>query len=154
MKVLGIDPGLRITGFGIIDGDKKHHTYITSGIITTNSKQELHTRLKIIITNLVDIIKQYNPQIASVEKIFVNKYPKSTLLLGYTRGAILATCIMNNLIIAEYNPLIIKKTITGYGHANKEQIINMVNQILSLKGNIRKDSADAIALALTYIYHH
>lgn len=153
MRILGIDPGLRNTGFGVIEIiDNKIH-YISSGIISSNSKEQLPTRLKTILEGLQVIIKEYQPNEASVEKVFVNNNPNSTLLLGQARGIALASCILSNLDIFEYTALQIKKTVTGYGKADKIQICKMVQYLLKLDKLPQKDASDALASAIAH-YHY
>ncbi len=152
--MLGIDPGLRKTGFGIVEYHNYKFKYITSGVITTIGKNNrLDYRLKIILDSLTTIIKQYQPKFACIEKVFVNMNPNATLLLGQARGAILANCIMNQLEIAEYTALQIKKSVVGYGHADKTQVARMVCHLLSLDGELQPDSADALASAITHLFH-
>lgn len=154
MRVIGLDPGLRKTGFGIIEFENNKPKYINSGVISTVGKNNaLDYRLKIIVDSLTDIIKEYQPTFACIEKVFVNMNPQGTLLLGQARGAIIATCIMHNLSITEYSALQIKKSVVGYGHADKNQVAKMVCHLLSLEGNLQSDSADALAAAITHFFH-
>lgn len=151
MKVLGIDPGLRNTGFGVIELINKKPYYLTSGVISTVSSANLGERLKTIAQGITEIIEQFKPDIASVEKVFVNVNPKSTLLLGQARGAAITACVLQDVDIVEYTALQVKKSVVGYGHAEKEQVIKMVQLLLSLNGTPQKDSADALAIAITHI---
>lgn len=151
MKVLGIDPGLRNTGFGIIEVvDNKPH-YITSGVITTDSEDGLPLRIKTILDGISQIVKEYQPDIASIEKVFVNVNPQSTLLLGQARGAAIAACVLHDLLVTEYTALQVKQSVVGYGHAEKDQVAKMVKLFLNLSGAPRRDAADALAIALTHI---
>lgn len=152
MRILGIDPGLRNTGFGVIQVIDKLPTYITSGTISTNSNQSLALRLKTILDGLNTIIKQYNVSLASIEKIFVNINPQATLLLGQARGAAISSCVLANLDVYEYTALQIKQSVAGHGHANKEQVAKMVQHFLHLNQTPKGDSADALAIALTHMY--
>ncbi|HLX55058.1 MAG TPA: crossover junction endodeoxyribonuclease RuvC, partial [Aquella sp.] len=151
MKVLGIDPGLRNTGFGVIEVIDSKSCYITSGVITTNSDEALPLRIKTILEGISQIIKEYQPDIASIEKVFVNVNPQSTLLLGQARGSAIAACVLHNLSVTEYTALQVKQSIVGYGHAEKDQVAKMVKLFLNLSGAPRKDAADALAIALTHI---
>ncbi len=154
MRVIGLDPGLRKTGFGIIEFKDNKLKYITSGVISTIGKNNsLEYRLKIIVDSLSDVIKEYNPNFACIEKVFVNMNPQATLLLGQARGAIIANCIIHNLNITEYSALQIKKSVVGYGHADKNQVAKMVCHLLSLEGSLQSDSADALAAAITHFLH-
>lgn len=151
MKILGIDPGLRNTGFGIIEVVGKTPHYITSGIIATNSADSLPLRIKTILDGLAQIINQYQPQIASIEKVFVNVNPQSTLLLGQARGAAISACVLHDLAVTEYTALQIKQSVVGYGHAEKCQVAKMVKLFLNLHGTLRPDAADALAAALAHL---
>lgn len=151
MKVLGIDPGLRNTGFGIIEVVDNKPYYITSGVITTNSEESLPLRIKTILDGLSQIIKDYQPNISSIEKVFVNVNPQSTLLLGQARGVAIAACVLHDLPVTEYTALQVKQSVVGYGHAEKDQVAKMVKLFLNLSGAPRKDAADALAVAITHV---
>ena len=153
MKVLGIDPGLRFTGFGVVEASKNKVSYITSGVIATDAKMTLPNRLKTILTGLTEIITNTNPDAACIEKVFVNVNPQSTLLLGQARGAAITACVLHNVDVGEYTALQIKKSVVGYGHADKHQVSKMVQYLLNLNGAPSSDAADALAIALTYIYN-
>jgi crossover junction endodeoxyribonuclease RuvC len=151
MKVLGIDPGLRNTGFGVVEVVDNKPYYIASGVITTSSDEALPLRIKTILGGVSEIIKEYKPGIASIEKVFVNVNPQSTLLLGQARGAAIAACVLHNLSVTEYTALQVKQSVVGYGHAEKEQVAKMVKLFLNLSGAPQRDAADALAIALTHI---
>lgn len=154
MRILGIDPGLRNTGFGVIDdlGQSNAH-YITSGIIETHADYSLPERLNIILRGLMQVIQEYQPKVVSIEKVFVNVNPQSTLLLGQARGAAISACVLANLPVHEYTALQVKQSVAGYGHADKEQIQRMVVHFLHLSGTPRADAADALACALAHIHY-
>lgn len=151
MRILGIDPGLRNTGFGVIEVVERKPLYIASGVISTNSEDGLPSRIKTILDGISQIIKQYEPTIASIEKVFVNVNPQSTLLLGQARGAAIAACVLHNLEVTEYTALQVKQSVVGYGHAEKDQVAKMVKLFLKLSGAPRRDAADALAVAITHI---
>jgi crossover junction endodeoxyribonuclease RuvC len=153
VRILGIDPGLRYTGFGVIEVANKKPYYVVSGVIATDSKESLDVRLKVIAKGLYQIINEVKPTIASIEKVFVNSNPQSTLLLGQARGAAITACVLNDLNVTEYTALRVKKSVVGYGHAEKEQISKMVKLLLNLEGAIQSDAADALAVALTHMNH-
>lgn len=153
LRVLGIDPGLRNTGFGVIEVIDKQPYYITSGIITTNSDDSLPQRIKTIIEGLTYIITENRPTIASIEKVFVNVNPQSTLLLGQARGAAIAACVQHNLEVTEYTALQVKQSVVGYGHAEKDQVSKMVKLFLNLSAAPKSDAADALAVALAHIHY-
>ena len=154
MRVLGIDPGLRNTGFGIIDVIDNKPSYISSGIITTTSGETLSMRIKTILNGISTIIKEYNPDIASIEKVFVNVNPQSTLLLGQARGAAICACVLYDLEVTEYTALQVKQSVVGYGHAEKGQVGKMVKYLLNLNGEPKADAADALAVALAHTHYN
>ncbi len=153
MKILGIDPGLRNTGFAIIEVLAKTPCYINSGVIKTQSNESLAKRIYTIVTSLNQIINEYKPQIACIEKVFVNINPQSTLLLGQARGAAISACVINKLDVTEYTALQVKQSVVGYGHAEKHQVAKMVKYLLKLNKEPNKDAADALAIALTHIHY-
>lgn len=152
MRILGIDPGLRNTGFAIIDVIHKQAQYVNSGVITTKSDEHFAKRIHTIVTSLNTIIHEYKPQIACIEKVFVNVNPQSTLLLGQARGAAISACVLNELEVTEYTALQVKQSVVGYGHAEKSQVAKMVKYLLKLNKEPSKDAADALAIALTHIH--
>ena len=152
MRILGIDPGLRNTGFGIIEITKVKPLYIQSGVITTAASESLATRLKTILQGITEIIQNTKPDIACIEKVFVNINPQSTLLLGQARGCAITACVLHNIDVSEYTALQIKKSVVGYGHAEKSQVAKMVKYLLNLNQEPKADAADALAIALTHFY--
>ena len=161
VRILGIDPGLRTTGFGVIeiDGEKAGGkiVYITSGVIKTASgktedREELPARLKIILDGLFEVIDTYKPEQVAVEKVFVNVNPQSTLLLGQARGAAISAAVIRNLPVAEYTALQVKQAVVGNGHAQKEQVQEMVKRLLKLPATPSPDSADALACAICHAH--
>ncbi|MEP6606603.1 MAG: crossover junction endodeoxyribonuclease RuvC [Nitrosospira sp.] len=151
MRILGIDPGLRITGFGIIDKTGSKLVYVSSGCIKTLN-DELPLRLKCIMDHLNEVIAQHRPDQVAVEQVFVNVNPKSTLMLGQARGAAICAAVLNNLIVAEYTALQIKQAVVGKGHAKKEQVQEMVKRLLQLTGSPSADAADALACAICHAH--
>lgn len=133
----------------MIDKSEGNLTYVSSGSVKT-SEGELPSRLKLILDNLTEIITLYRPQHVSVEQVFVNINPKSTLLLGQARGAAICAAVMNNLIVAEYTALQIKQAVVGNGHAKKDQVQEMVVRLLNLNGSPGADAADALACAICH----
>lgn len=151
MRILGIDPGLRITGFGILDKAGQQLTYVASGCIKTPDA-ELPERLKAILDSLREVIAQYQPQQVAVEKVFVNVNPQSTLLLGQARGAAICAAVLAQLPVAEYTALQVKQAVVGNGHAKKEQVQEMVKRLLKLSGSPSPDAADALACAICHAH--
>jgi len=154
MRILGIDPGLRTTGFGVIDTEGAKLHYVASGTIKTDAVDigQLPARLKIIFDGVREITARYQPACASVEIVFVNVNPQSTLLLGQARGAALTALVSNDLDVAEYTALQMKKAIVGHGQARKEQVQDMVMRLLALPGLPGKDAADALGLAICHAH--
>lgn len=151
IRILGIDPGLRITGFGVIDKNGSNLSYVSSGCIKT-SEGQLPSRLKLILDNVSEVISQYRPEHVVVEQVFVNINPQSTLLLGQARGAAICAAVMNNLMVAEYTALQIKQAVVGNGHAKKDQVQDMVMRLLNLTNNPSTDAADALACAICHAH--
>ena len=154
VRILGIDPGLRTTGFGVIEAQGARLHYVASGTIKTESAASLAlpARLKIIFDGVREVTARYAPHCASVEIVFVNVNPQSTLLLGQARGAALTALVSNDLAVAEYTALQMKKAIVGHGHARKEQVQEMVMRLLALPGLPGKDAADALGLAICHAH--
>jgi len=157
IRILGIDPGLRLTGFGVIEKIGEKLNYIASGTIkTTTGKgadiEDLPSRLKIILDGLFEVIDTYAPEQVAVEKVFVNVNPQSTLLLGQARGAAISAAVIKNLTVAEYTALQVKQSVVGNGHAAKEQVQEMVKRLLKLPANPSPDSADALACAICHAH--
>ncbi len=151
LRILGIDPGLRITGFGVIDKTGSKLSYVASGCIKT-PVGELPPRLKVILESLGEVIALYLPHQVSVEKVFVNVNPQSTLLLGQARGAAICAAVLANLQVAEYTALQVKQSVVGNGHADKDQVQDMVQRLLALDGKPGADAADALACAICHAH--
>ncbi|MDA0872877.1 MAG: crossover junction endodeoxyribonuclease RuvC [Proteobacteria bacterium] len=150
-KILGIDPGLKITGYGLINKHDNNLKYLTSGVIKSPAdEKDLSKRLKVICRGLKEIIDTYKPDCVSIEKVFVNVNPHTTLLLGQARGAAISVSVLNDLDVYEYTALQIKKSVVGNGHAAKEQVQMMVKKLLDLPALTSKDSADALACAICH----
>jgi crossover junction endodeoxyribonuclease RuvC len=151
IRILGIDPGLRITGFGVLDKSGQKLAYVTSGCIKTG-QGELSTRLKTILDGLGEVIAQCRPEQIALEKVFVNMNPQSTLLLGQARGTAICAAVMHDLPISEYTALQVKQAVVGNGHARKEQVQEMVKRLLNLAGSPSPDAADALACAICHAH--
>jgi len=152
IRILGIDPGLRITGFGVIDRRGSKLAYVASGCIKTNDANSLPERIKTILDGIAEIIALHQPQQAAVEKVFVNVNPQSTLLLGQARGAAIAALVTTGLPVAEYTALQVKQAVVGHGKAAKEQVQQMVMRLLQLPGTPSPDAADALACAICHAH--
>ena len=154
MRILGIDPGLRTTGFGVIDVAGSELAYVASGTISTThlEKGRLPERLKVLFDGLVEVSTRYQPDCASVEIVFVNVNPQSTLLLGQARGACITALVSRQLPVDEYTALQMKQAVVGYGRADKTQVQEMVRRLLALPGLPGPDAADALGLAITHAH--
>jgi crossover junction endodeoxyribonuclease RuvC len=154
MRVLGIDPGLQTTGFGVIDVEGHALTYVASGTITTThlDKGNLPARLKALFDGIAQVKARYEPDVAAVEIVFVNVNPQSTLLLGQARGACVTALVSCDLAVAEYTALQMKQAVAGHGKAAKAQVQEMVKRLLKLPGLPGKDAADALGLAITHAH--
>lgn len=145
--ILGIDPGLNATGWGVIESFGNKEVYISHGVIKTSAKNNLGIRLNLIFDSLINIIDKFNPKQIAVEKIFSNNNPESTLKLGKARGIIFLVAAKKQISVSEYSPNTVKKNLVGYGHANKNQIVNMILRVYPNVKNLNDDSADALAVA-------
>jgi crossover junction endodeoxyribonuclease RuvC len=154
MRILGIDPGLQRTGFGVIDAQGATLRYIASGTISTLEapRGDLPQRLKIIFEGVREVVERYTPDCACAEIVFVNVNPQSTLMLGQARGAALAALTCGGLPVAEYTALQMKKAVVGHGLAQKAQVQEMVKRLLRLDALPGKDAADALGLAISHAH--
>ena len=151
-RILGVDPGLRITGFGVIEKHGNALSYLASGCIKTDGKAPLPSRLSTIYSGLSELITTYRPDQAVVEIVFVNVNPQSTLLLGQARGAAITALVAHNVEVAEYTALQIKQAVVGHGKAAKAQVQHMVKRLLSISGDPSADAADALAAAIAHAH--
>ena len=153
MRIIGLDPGLRHTGWGVIDVAGNRLRYIAHGQVASSPKAALADRLSELFEGLNRIIEEQTPDAAAVEETFVNKNPTSTLKLGQARGAVLLAAATSGLAVAEYPPNLIKKSIVGTGHAEKQQVAMMVHTLLPGAGALSEDAADALAVAICHAHH-
>lgn len=152
MRILGVDPGLRRTGFGVIDVQGSKLSYVASGTIVVDSGIALAQRLKVILDNLRQIVLETTPDVAAMEIVFVNTNPQTTLLLGQARGAALCALADSGLPVSEYTALQIKKSVVGHGKAAKQQVQDMVQRLLNLSTLPQTDPADALACAICHAH--
>ena len=150
MIILGIDPGLTKTGFGVLSIVNDKPNLIDYGIIEPNKKDSLSLRLYTIFTDIEELINTYSPTIMSIEEIFYGVNVKSALLLGQARGAAMVSAASENITIFEYSAKKIKQSVTGNGNANKEQVKFMVTSILNINNNIGLDASDALGIAICH----
>lgn len=151
LRILGIDPGLRVTGFGVIEKSGSRLAYVASGCIKTPDG-DLPSRLKSIMDGVVEVIALHRPGQAAVEEVFVNVNPRSTLLLGQARGAAICAILTGDVPVSEYTALQVKQAVVGNGHASKEQVQSMVRRLLSLPADPQADAADALACAICHAH--
>jgi crossover junction endodeoxyribonuclease RuvC len=153
IRILGIDPGLRRTGWGLITAEGNRLIYLACGSVATNEKLSLAERLVTIHDGLVRIVDEFRPDEAAVEATFVNRDATATLKLGQARGIALLVPAKAGVVVAEYAPNLVKKTIVGAGHAEKAQIRLMVGVLLPKADPQTEDAADALAIAVTHAHH-
>jgi len=151
-RILGIDPGSRLTGFGIIEVQQRKSVYITSGCIRMQSKP-MPSRLHEIYTGINQIIVQYQPNVSVIEQVFMYRNAASALKLGQARGVAIVACVQHGLPVHEYAPTQIKQAVVGTGRADKVQVQHMVKVLLSLPASPPADAADALATALCHAHH-
>lgn len=152
IRILGIDPGLGITGYGVVEKSGQQLVYLASGRIRSDASLPLAERLNTILAGLAEVIASYQPVEAAVEKVFVNVNPQSTLLLGQARGAAICAAVMARLAVSEYTALQVKQSVVGLGHARKEQVQEMVKRLLKLPTAPGSDAADALACAICHAH--
>jgi crossover junction endodeoxyribonuclease RuvC len=149
VRILGIDPGSRVTGYGIIDVESNHHRYVTSGCLKVGG-DELAGRLGQIFFDLTEIINEFKPDAMAVEQVFMHRNADSALKLGQARGAAICAGFNRELRLHEYSPRQIKLAIVGKGNAAKAQVQHMIKVLLNLQGEPQEDAADALAVALCH----
>jgi crossover junction endodeoxyribonuclease RuvC len=153
IRIIGIDPGLRRTGWGIIETDGVRLSYVASGGVTSDAKDDLAYRLRSLFEGVSSVIASFKPAEAAVEETFVNDNPRATLKLGQARGMALLAPAMRGLAVAEYAPNVIKKTVVGAGHAEKHQVQAMIGFLLPKAKFDTADEADALAIAICHANH-
>jgi crossover junction endodeoxyribonuclease RuvC len=152
VRILGVDPGLGITGYGVVEKRGSLLTYVASGRIVSDQRQSLAQRLATILEGLEQVIASHAPGEMAVEKVFVNVNPQSTLLLGQARGAAICAAVLAHLPVSEYTALQVKQAVVGMGHARKEQVQEMVRRLLKLSAAPGSDAADALACAICHAH--
>jgi crossover junction endodeoxyribonuclease RuvC len=153
MRLIGFDPGLRQTGWGVIESEDNRLIHVANGAVFTNGKADLANRLVELHDGLLEVIERFAPMEAAVEETFVNKNPKSTLKLGQARGVVLLVPAQAGCPVAEYSPNLIKKSVVGAGHAAKEQVQMMIKFLLPGCEIANADAADALAVAICHAHH-
>ena len=153
MKILGIDPGLQKTGWGVIESEGSSLRFIACGLVKTQAGLPLYARLAQLDDGLAKAMQSWTPDVAAIEETFVNRNPASALKLGQARGAIIASVARTGLEVAEYPANLVKKSLVGAGHAAKEQVGMMIRTLLPASGKIGEDEADALAVAICHAHH-
>lgn len=153
MRVLGLDPGLRHTGWGVIDAAGNRLVHVADGVIHPAADQPLATRLVSLFRQITAVVERFRPDEAAVEETFVNRNPSSTLRLGVARGVVLLAPAECGLPVAEYSANFIKKAVVGAGHAEKSQVQLMVRRLLPGCDGGEPDAADALAVAICHAHH-
>ena len=152
IRIIGVDPGLQRTGWGVLETDGNRLRHIAHGTITSRPKDDLSERLLQLHIGLTEVLVTYRPHEAAVEQTFVNKDPAGTLKLGQARAIALLVPAQAGLSVAEYAPNQVKKSVVGAGHAEKPQVLHMVKVLLPLCGDPAPDEADALAVAITHAH--
>jgi len=152
MRVLGIDPGSIITGYGLVDVSGGKLSHIDNGCVACKKGALLENRLKFIFDSLHEVIVRYTPAVMAVERIFVSKGAASALKLGHARGVAILSAVNKNIDIVQYTPTEVKKAVTGYGRADKEQVKYMVAKLLNIPGPLKTDASDALAVAICHLH--
>ncbi len=153
IRIIGIDPGLRRTGWGIIETDGVRLSYVASGGVTSDAADDLAHRLRALFEGLTSVLATFSPREAAIEETFVNDNPRQALKLGQARGMAMLAPAMKGLAIAEYAPNVIKKTVVGAGHAEKNQVQAMIGFLLPKAKFSSADEADALAIAICHANH-
>jgi crossover junction endodeoxyribonuclease RuvC len=149
-RIIGIDPGSRITGYGIIDKLGAGTGFVACGAVRADHEKDFSRRLLLIFTELSEIIEKYQPELAAVEELFVARNVRSALKLGQARGAAVVAAMRQGLPVHGYPPRQVKQAVTGYGHADKHQVRQMIQMLLELSGTPSSDAADALAVAVCH----
>ena len=153
MKILGLDPGLGTTGWGLIEADGNRLKHVANGQLKTDSGEALPKRLSHLATQLEALIADHSPALAAVEEVFVNKNPQSTLKLGQARGVVIMTAARAGIDVGEYAARLVKKAVVGNGNAEKAQVHAMVARLLPGAKIAGPDAADALAVAIAHAHH-
>ncbi|MCY3829838.1 MAG: crossover junction endodeoxyribonuclease RuvC [Rhodospirillaceae bacterium] len=153
IRILGLDPGLRRTGWGVVEAADNRLRYLASGTVTADPKRDLAERLKQLHDGIARLIELWTPDAAAIEEIFVNRNPGSTLKLGQARGAVMLAPAQAGIAVHEYAANAVKKSVVGVGHADKAQVQAMVGMLLPSAGPQSADAADALAVAICHAHH-
>ena len=153
MRILGIDPGSRVTGYGVIAVHGQNLGFVACGTIRTAQESDFSQRLLVIFQGICEVIRAHGPDVAAVEDMFVDRNPRSALKLGQARGAAVVAALHNKLAVYDYPARVVKQSVAGYGQAEKSQVQRMVRALLELDAVPSKDAADALAVAICHAHH-
>jgi crossover junction endodeoxyribonuclease RuvC len=153
MRILGLDPGLRHTGWGVIDVDGNRLTHVADGVASAPTDLPIGERLVLLFRQLGEVLERFRPDQAAVEETFVNRNPASTLKLGVARGVVLLAPAERGVPVSEYSTNLVKKSVVGAGHAEKAQVQLMVRRLLPGCAVVKADAADALAVAICHAHH-
>ena len=153
VRILGIDPGLRHTGWGVVDAIGNQLRFVADGVIEPDAKLPLAERLHNLFAEMKDLVDTYKPDECGIEESFVNKNPVSTLKLGHARAAVMLAPATVDIPVFEYTPNLVKKSVVGAGHADKAQVVAMIRMLLPGSQSASKDAADALAVAVCHAHH-
>jgi crossover junction endodeoxyribonuclease RuvC len=149
-RILGIDPGSRVTGYGVIESDRGNLVFVACGVVKTTPNYPFANRLNEIFDGINEVIQLHDPEVAAVEEVFLSQNPGTAIKLGQARGAAVVAAMQNGLSVSDYSPRKIKQAVAGYGQAEKEQVQHMVQVLLNLKRKPSNDAADALAVAICH----
>jgi len=149
-RIIGIDPGSRITGYGVIDADRGQLQFVACGVVKTTTKYPFPYRLNEIFDGINEVVQVHGPVIAAIEEVFLATNPRSALKLGHARGAAVVAAMQNGLMVYDYSARAVKQAVVGYGQADKKQVQHMVRVLLGLSGSPSSDAADALAVAICH----
>jgi crossover junction endodeoxyribonuclease RuvC len=152
VRVLGLDPGSRRTGYGVVERSGNLHHCLANGHVAPPARAELPARIHVLFERTGELIDQYTPDCVAVEEAFYHESVRSTLVLGHVRGVLLVAAVQRGVEVAEYSPRAIKMSVTGSGSAAKEQVAYMVRRLLTIRGPLQSDAADALAVALCHLH--
>jgi crossover junction endodeoxyribonuclease RuvC len=152
-RILGIDPGSRVTGYGIVDSGYGKVVFVSCGVIKTTPRFPLANRLNEIFEGINEVIQVHDPEVAAVEEVFMASNPNSALKLGQARGAAVVAAMQNGLAVHDYSAKKVKRAVVGYGQAEKGQVQHMIRTLLKLSATPSNDAADALAVAICHANH-
>ncbi len=153
VRIIGLDPGLRNTGWGVIESEGSRLVYVADGVVHSEADDELATRLLQIHEQIIRVLNEFEPDEAAIEETFVNQDARATLKLGQARGVVMLAPASLHIPVAEYAPNVIKKSVVGAGHAEKDQVKHMVKLLLPKALMKTADSIDALAIAICHAHH-